>query len=60
MPRPVKRKLQWSRRQQVDEGWFDTLDDVPEQALSMTIPSIMQGQTISCVVSDERKSESCL
>ncbi|HPG41705.1 MAG TPA: glucosamine-6-phosphate deaminase [bacterium] len=45
------------RRQQLGEGWFPTLDDVPKQALSLTIPAIMRCQTISCVVPDERKSE---
>ena len=46
-----------SRRQQVGEGWFDTLDEVPEQALSLTIPAIMQSTMISCVVPDQRKAD---
>jgi len=45
------------RRQQLGEGWFPTLDDVPKQALSLTIPAIMHCKTISCVVPDERKAE---
>ena len=45
------------RRQQLGEGWFPTLDDVPKQALSLTIPAIMNCQTISCVVPDQRKAE---
>jgi len=30
------------RRQQLGEGWFPTLDDVPETAISMTIYQILQ------------------
>jgi glucosamine-6-phosphate deaminase len=45
------------RRQQTGEGWFPTLDDVPRQALSLTIPAIMNCRTISCVVPDQRKRE---
>jgi len=38
------------KRQQVGEGWFATLDDVPKQAVSMTCYQIMQCRTIlSCV-----------
>jgi glucosamine-6-phosphate deaminase len=44
------------RRQQLGEGWFPTFDDVPGEALSLTIPAIMNSRTISCVVPDERKS----
>ncbi len=44
------------RRQQLGEGWFATLDDVPKEAVSLTITAIMNCKTISCVVPDERKS----
>lgn len=44
------------RKQQLGEGWFPTLEDVPKQALSLTIPAIMSCKTISCVVPDERKA----
>ena len=44
------------RRQQLGEGWFPTLEDVPKQALSLTIPAIMSCKTISCVVPDNRKA----
>lgn len=38
------------RMQQVNEGWFKTLNDVPTQAISMTPWQIMQCKTIiSCV-----------
>lgn len=45
-----------SRRQQVGEGWFGSLDEVPRQALSLTIPAIMDSNVISCVVPDRRKA----
>ena len=38
------------RMQQVDEGWFASIDEVPSQAVSMTPWQIMQCKTIiSCV-----------
>ncbi|MEF3303066.1 glucosamine-6-phosphate deaminase [Paenibacillus sp. GYB003] len=38
------------KRQQVGEGWFATVDDVPKQAISMTVYQIMQAKAIiSCV-----------
>lgn len=44
------------RRQQVGEGWFSGLDDVPTQAISMSIPRLMAARTIICSVPDERKA----
>ncbi|NLC68335.1 MAG: glucosamine-6-phosphate deaminase [Clostridiaceae bacterium] len=38
------------KRQQVREGWFRTVDDVPKQAISMSVHQIMQCEVIiSCV-----------
>lgn len=38
------------RRQQLGEGWFATLDEVPRQAVSMTVRQIMSCEKIvSCV-----------
>ena len=38
------------KQQQVREGWFATTDDVPKQAISMTVHQIMQCRKIvSCV-----------
>ena len=38
------------KRQQMGEGWFSTIDDVPKQAVSMTPYQIMQCERIvSCV-----------
>ena len=45
------------RLQQVGEGWFNGLDDVPTHAISMSIHQIMKSKTIICTVPDERKAE---
>ena len=44
------------RRQQFGEGWFPTFEDVPTQAISMSIKQIMKSQEIICVVPDARKA----
>lgn len=44
------------RRQQFDEGWFESIDVVPKTALTLTIPTIMSAQHISCFVPEERKA----
>ncbi len=45
------------RRQQVGEGWFATLDDVPTHALSMSIQQILAARAIVCTVPDARKAQ---
>ena len=45
------------RNQQVGEGWFATIDDVPKQAFSMTIKQIMWSRTICCTCPDARKAD---
>lgn len=45
------------KRQQVGEGFFPTIDDVPKQAVSMTVHQIMQSKAIISSVPDERKAE---
>ena len=45
------------RRQQFNEGWFATMDDVPKQAISMSIPQILKSKSIVCSVPDERKAQ---
>ena len=45
------------RRQQLGEGWFPTFDDVPRQAISMSIRQILKANTILCSVPDARKAE---
>lgn len=44
------------RRQQMGEGWFDSFEAVPEQAMSMSVSQIMKSRTIICSVPDLRKS----
>lgn len=45
------------RRQQLGEGWFPTFDDVPKQAISMSIRQIMKSRCIVVSVPDTRKAE---
>ncbi|MEO8271995.1 MAG: glucosamine-6-phosphate deaminase [Aureliella sp.] len=45
------------RKQQVGEGWFDSISDVPTQAISMSISQILKSETIICSVPDRRKAE---
>jgi glucosamine-6-phosphate deaminase len=45
------------RRQQLGEGWFATLDDVPCQAISMSIRQIMRSRAVIASVPDARKAE---
>ena len=44
------------RRQQVGEGWFATIEQVPKRAVSMSIHRILQADSIICSVPDERKA----
>jgi len=44
------------RKQQVGEGWFKTVDDVPSQAISMTIWQMMQAKSVISSVPGERKA----
>jgi glucosamine-6-phosphate deaminase len=44
------------RRQQFGEGWFKRLDDVPRQALSMTVRQILKARKIIAAVPDARKA----
>ena len=45
------------RRQQLGEGWFATLDDVPRRAISMSIRQILKAREILCIVPDARKAK---
>ena len=45
------------RAQQMGEGWFPTLQDVPDQAISMSVHQIMASDVIICSVPDERKAK---
>ena len=45
------------RRQQMGEGWFTSLDEIPKRAITMSIQQIMASSAIICSVPDRRKSE---
>jgi glucosamine-6-phosphate deaminase len=45
------------RQQQVGEGHFDTVEDVPARAISMSINQVLASRAIIASVPDERKAE---
>jgi len=45
------------RAQQAHEGWFQTVDEVPRKAITITIPGIMRSKCIICTVPEARKAE---
>ena len=45
------------RQQQVGEGWFKSIAEVPNQAISMSIKQILKSRNILCIVPDLRKAE---
>ena len=45
------------RRQQIGEGWFKTIDEVPMQAISMSIQQFLKARHILCIVPDQRKAQ---
>jgi glucosamine-6-phosphate deaminase len=46
-----------SRRQQVGEGHFDSLDEVPTHAITLTIPALLAAKVVLCIVPEARKAE---
>lgn len=44
------------RRQQLGEGWFPSLDAVPRQAITMTVPCILRSALVVLSVPDARKA----
>ena len=44
------------RRQQLGEGWFDSLEQVPRRAITMSIRQIMRSRAIICTVPERRKA----
>lgn len=44
------------RRQQVGEGWFSSLSEVPQQAISISIRQLLKAREILCIVPDARKA----
>ena len=47
---------QGCRQQQVNEGWFPTLADVPKQAISMSVQQILKSKVLVNSVPGERKA----
>jgi len=45
------------RKQQLGEGWFETLEQVPRQAISMSIRQIMKSACLIVSVPEKRKAE---
>ena len=44
------------RRQQVNEGWFSSIAEVPKSAISMSIRQILKAEEIIAIVPDARKA----
>jgi glucosamine-6-phosphate deaminase len=44
------------RRQQVGEGWFRTIAEVPERAISISVRQLLKARAIVSVVPDARKA----
>jgi glucosamine-6-phosphate deaminase len=45
------------RRQQVGEGWYKEISEVPNQAISMSVRQILKAKEILAVVPDSRKAQ---
>ncbi len=44
------------RKQQLGEGWFPTLEDVPTRAISMSVKQILKSRAVIVSVPDQRKA----
>ena len=55
-PMQVVTLAEAARRQQVGEGHFATLDDVPRRALTLTIPELLRPAHVLAVVPERRKA----
>jgi len=45
------------RAQQCNEGWFASINDVPKQAISMSVKQILKSRHVICSVPDGRKAQ---
>jgi glucosamine-6-phosphate deaminase len=45
------------RKQQMGEGWFKKLEEVPKKAISMSVRQIMKSRAIVCACPDARKAK---
>lgn len=46
-----------SRHQQVGEGHFAAIDEVPKQAITLTVPALLAPGKILCIVPESRKAD---
>jgi len=53
----VVRLDETSRRQQVGEGHFRALGEVPTHAITLTIPALLAAKCVLCIVPEARKAE---
>jgi glucosamine-6-phosphate deaminase len=44
------------RKQQLSEGWFKSFEEVPQQAISMSVKQVLKSKHIICSVPGERKA----
>ncbi|MBV9961738.1 MAG: glucosamine-6-phosphate deaminase [Parafilimonas sp.] len=44
------------RQQQMNEGWFQSIDEIPAKAISMSVKQIMKSKNIVCSVQGKRKA----
>jgi glucosamine-6-phosphate deaminase len=45
-----------SRKQQHGEGHFDTLEEVPTHAITLTVPALLAAKRVLCIVPEARKA----
>ena len=45
------------KKQQLGEGWFRSIEEVPQKAISMSVKQILKSKNIICSVPGERKAE---
>jgi glucosamine-6-phosphate deaminase len=51
------RLAETSRQQQVGEGHFASLEEVPVEAITLTIPALLAARAMLCIVPEARKAE---
>ena len=44
------------RRQQVGEGWFAALEEVPRRAITISVPQLLKSREILSIVPDTRRA----
>jgi glucosamine-6-phosphate deaminase len=53
----IIRLAEASRRQQVGEGHFKSIDEVPTHAITLTIPALLSAKRVLAIVPEARKAE---